>query len=173
MLHLVSDIGGSDVIVEAFGVILDHDFALALALILPLYELLLNVVVSERLHKRAELLLLVVPGGPSRVDEDGGRDDCSEYFGLLEFSLVDVEDDEEVEIDALVVIGGGGKLDGTEVDLSVDHLHLALPPDAYVDQRHPVRLLVFGVFLYSEDLGLCVGVGTYRLRGESRKSPVV
>lgn len=72
MLHLMSDIGGSDVIVEAFGVILDDDFTLALALVLPLDELLLDVIVSEGLHKGAELLLLVVPGGSSRVDEDGG-----------------------------------------------------------------------------------------------------
>lgn len=62
MLHLVPDIGGSDVIVEAFGVILDHDFALALALVLPLDELLLNVIVSEGLNKRTKLFLLVVPG---------------------------------------------------------------------------------------------------------------
>lgn len=62
MLDLVPDIGGSDVVVEALGVILDHDFALALALVLPLDELLLDVVVAEGLHEGAELLLLVVPG---------------------------------------------------------------------------------------------------------------
>lgn len=62
MLHLMSDIGGSDVIVEAFGVILDDDFTLTLALVLPLYELLLNVIVSKGLNKGTELFLLVIPG---------------------------------------------------------------------------------------------------------------
>jgi hypothetical protein len=154
VLDLVSDIGRSDVVVEAFGVVLDDDLALALALVLPLDELLLNVVVSEGLHEGAELLLLVVPGRPAGVHEDGGGYDGSEDLGLLELALVDVEDDEEVEVDALVVVGSGGEFDGAEVDLPVDHLHLALPADAHVNQRHPVRLLILRVFLHSEDLRL-------------------
>ena len=62
MFDFVPDIGGGDVVVEALGVILYDDFALALALVLPLYKLLLDVVVPERFHKRTEFLLLVVTG---------------------------------------------------------------------------------------------------------------
>lgn len=61
MLNFVSDIGGSDIVVESFGVVLNNYLALALAFVFPLYELLLNRVVPEGLHERTELLLLVVP----------------------------------------------------------------------------------------------------------------
>lgn len=62
MLDLVADIGGSDVVVEALWVVPYDDLALTLALVLPLYELFLDVVVSERLHERTEFLFLVVAG---------------------------------------------------------------------------------------------------------------
>lgn len=156
MLDLVPDIGGSDVVVEAFGIVLDDDFALALALVLPLDELLFYVIVAEGLNEGAELLLLVVAGRAAGVHEDGWADDRSEHLGLLELALVDVEDDEEVEVDALVIISGRRKFDCTKVHLPVDHLHLALPPDAHVDQRHPVGLFIFRVFFDCEDLGLRV-----------------
>jgi hypothetical protein len=51
MLNLVPNIGSSDVIVESLRVILDDDLTLALAFVLPLYEFLLNVIISKRLHK--------------------------------------------------------------------------------------------------------------------------
>lgn len=133
MFDLVADIGGSDVVVEAFWVVADDDFALTLALVLPLDELLLEGVVAEGLHEGAELLLLVVAGRTSRVDEDGGTDDGGQNLRLFELALVDVEDDEEVKVDALVIISGGRELDCTKIDLPVYHLHLALAPDAHVD----------------------------------------
>lgn len=163
MFDLVPDVGGGDVVVEPLGVVADDDLALALALVLPLYELLLDVVVPERLHEGAELLLLVVPGRAAGVYEDGGRDDGGEHFGLFELALVDVEHDEQVEVDALVVVGGRGELDRREIDLPVDHLHLALPSDPHVYQRHPVGLLVLRVFLDREDLGVEVARGEKKI----------
>lgn len=154
MFDLVPDVGRSDVVVEALRVILDDDLTLTLALVFPLDELLLDVVVAEGLDEGAELFLLVVAGGAAGVDEDGRADDCGEDLGLFELALVDVEDDEEVEVDALVIISGRRKFDCTKIDLPVDHLHLALPPDAHVDQRHPIRFLVLRVLLHREDLRL-------------------
>jgi hypothetical protein len=51
MLHLMPDVWSSDVVVETLRVILYHDLALTLAFILALYELLLDVVVTERFNK--------------------------------------------------------------------------------------------------------------------------
>lgn len=51
MLDLMSNIGCSDVVIEAFRVVLYHNLTLTLALVLPLYELLLNVVISKGLHE--------------------------------------------------------------------------------------------------------------------------
>lgn len=51
MLHLMPDIRRSDVVVKPLGIVLDHDFALTLAFVLPLYELLLDVVVAEWLDE--------------------------------------------------------------------------------------------------------------------------
>jgi hypothetical protein len=156
----MADIGCGDIVVKAFRVVLDDYLALALALILPLNELLLQVIIPKRLHKRTELLLLVVPCGPSRVHKNWRADDRGEHLGLFELSLVDVQHDEEVEVDALIVVGGRAELDGAEVDLAVDHLHLALPADAHVDQRHPIGLLVLSILLHREDLGLNRSKGT-------------
>ena len=71
MLDLMPDIGSSDIIVEPLRVILYDDFTLTLTLVLPLYELLLDVVVTERLHERTKFLLLVVTGRATGVHEDG------------------------------------------------------------------------------------------------------
>lgn len=60
MFDLVSDVRSSDVVVKTLGVVFDDYLALALALILSLYELLLKIIISERLHERTKLLLLVV-----------------------------------------------------------------------------------------------------------------
>lgn len=156
MLDLMSDIRRSDVVVKALGIVLDNDFALTLAFVLSLYEFLLDVIVTEWLYEGTELLLLVVAGGAPGVHEDGWADDRGQDFGFFEFSLVDVEDDEEVEVDALVIISGRRKFDCTKIHLPVDHLHLALPADAHIDQGHPVSFFIFGVFFDSEDLGLRV-----------------
>lgn len=51
MLDLVSDIRCSDVVIEALGIVLDHDLTLTLALVLSLYELFLDVVVTEWLNE--------------------------------------------------------------------------------------------------------------------------
>lgn len=173
MLDLVADVGSSDVVVKALGVVANHHLPLTLALVLPLYELLLNVVVTEGLHERTELLLLVVAGRTTRVHENRGTQHRRQDLGLLELPLVNVDHDEKVEIDALVVVGGRGELDCREVDLAVDHLHLALASDAHVEQSHPVCFVVLGVTLHSEYLGLSRVQSTYRFRGERRKSPVV
>ena len=65
VFDLVPDVGGSDVVVESLRVVLYDDLALALALVLPLYEFLLDVIVAEGLHEGTEFLLLVVAGGAS------------------------------------------------------------------------------------------------------------
>jgi len=70
MLDLVPDIGSSDIIVEPLRVVPYHNFTLTLTLVLPLYELLLDIVVTERLHERTKFLLLVVTRRPTRVHED-------------------------------------------------------------------------------------------------------
>ncbi len=62
VFDLVADVGGRDVVVEALWVVPYDDLALTLALVLPLYELFLDVVVSERLHEGTEFLFLVVAG---------------------------------------------------------------------------------------------------------------
>ena len=62
VLDLVTYIGSSDVIVEALGIVLYDYLTLTLALVLPLYELFLDVIVSEGLDKGTEFLLLVVTG---------------------------------------------------------------------------------------------------------------
>jgi hypothetical protein len=133
VLDLVADIGGGYVVVEALRVIADHDFALTLALVLPLDELLLDVIVAEWLHKRTEFLLLVVTRRTARVHEDRRRDDCSQHLRLFELALVDVQHYQQVEIYALVVVGSRRELNGAEVNLTIDHLHLTLPSDAHVD----------------------------------------
>lgn len=60
MFHLVSYVRSSDIVVEAFRVILYDYFALTFALIFPLDELLLDCIIAEGLHERAEFLLLVI-----------------------------------------------------------------------------------------------------------------
>lgn len=70
VLDLVPDIGSSDIIVEPLRVVPYHNFTLTLTLVLPLYELLLDIVVTERLHERTKFLLLVVTRRPTRVHED-------------------------------------------------------------------------------------------------------
>lgn len=74
MLHFMPDIWRSDVVVEAFRVVLDDYLALALAFILPFDKLLLNVIVPKRLHKGTEFLLLVVSSRAARIHEDRGTD---------------------------------------------------------------------------------------------------
>lgn len=173
MFDLVSNIGRCDIVVESFRVIANDDLAFAFTFILPLDELLLDVIVAEGLNKGTELLLLVVAGGAAGVHEDGRGNDRCQYLWLLELALVYVEHNQQVEVYALVVVSRRGKFYCAEVDLPVDHLHLALSPDTHIDQSHPVRLLVLRVFLHSEDLRLNRITVTYRLRGERRKSPVV
>lgn len=91
VLHLVPDVGSSYVVVEAFRVIFYHDFALTLALIFSLYELLLEIIISERLHEGTKLFLLVVSGRPARIHKNGGTDDCGQYLWFLKLPLVYVE----------------------------------------------------------------------------------
>jgi hypothetical protein len=51
MLDLVANVGSSDVVVKPLRVIPYHNLTLTLTFILPLYELLLDVVVTEWLHE--------------------------------------------------------------------------------------------------------------------------
>lgn len=62
MLDFVPDVRGCYVVVEALWVVLYEDLVLTLAFVLSLYELLINVVVSERLDEGTEFLLLIVSG---------------------------------------------------------------------------------------------------------------
>ena len=133
MFDFVSDIWGSDVVVETLGVVTDYDLRLTFTFVLTFYELFLNGIVAERLHERTELFLLVVPGRTSRIHEDGRTQDGCQDLRLLELALVDVEDDQQIEVDALVVVSRRAEFYSAEVNLPVDHLHLALPSDAHVD----------------------------------------
>ena len=74
MLDFVPDVRGCYVVVEAFWVVLYEDLVLTLAFVLSLYELLINVVVSERLDKGTEFFLLIVSGRSSRIHKDGWTD---------------------------------------------------------------------------------------------------
>lgn len=65
VLDLMANVRCSYVVVKPLGVVSNNNLALALALILALNELLLNVVVAERLNERAELFLLVVTRRPT------------------------------------------------------------------------------------------------------------
>ena len=60
MFYFVSDVRSSDVVVKTLRVIFYYDFALAFALILSLYELLFQIIIGERLHKRTKLFLLII-----------------------------------------------------------------------------------------------------------------
>jgi hypothetical protein len=93
MLHLVPDVRRSYVVIESLRVVLDNDLAFALALVLPLDELFLNVIVSEGLNKRTELLLLVVACRPPRVHEDRRTNHCRKHLRFLELALVYVKHD--------------------------------------------------------------------------------
>jgi len=62
VLDFVPDVGSSDIVVKALGVIFNHDFALTLAFVLAFYELFLKIVVGEGLYEGTELFLLVVSG---------------------------------------------------------------------------------------------------------------
>lgn len=106
MFDLMSYVWCCDIVVEALGIVLYHDLALTLALVFSFYELFLDVVVAEGFDEGTELFLLVIAGRAARVHEDGRADDGSQDLGFFELSLVDVEDDEEVEVDALVIISG-------------------------------------------------------------------
>ena len=160
MLDLMPYVWSRDVVVKALWVIFYDNLALALAFVFPLDELLLQIFVGERLDERAEFFLLVVSSRPAGVHKNGGTEHCGQDLGFLKFSLVDVEHDEQVEVDTLVVVGGGAEFDGAEVDLPVDHLHLALTADTHVYQRHTVSLFILSVLLDCEDLGLSGKVGT-------------
>lgn len=154
MFDLVSDVGSSDVVVKAFRIILNHNLTLALAFVLPLDKLLFQIIVGEWLYKRTELFLLVVSGRSPGVHEDGRTEDCGQYLWFLKLTLVDVENDEQVEVNAFVIVSCGAEFDGTEVNLTIDHLHLALPPDSHINESHPVSFLVLCVLFDSENLSL-------------------
>lgn len=61
MFNFMSNIGSSNIIVKSLRVVLNYDLTLTLTLILPLYELFLNVFISKRLNKRAKLFFLIIP----------------------------------------------------------------------------------------------------------------
>ena len=112
MFDFVADVGGGDVVVEALGVVFDDDFAFALALVFPLYKLLFDGVVPERLHERTELLLLVVSSRTSRVHEYRRTYHCRKHFRFLELPLVDVKHNQQVKVHSFVVVGRRAKLYG-------------------------------------------------------------
>ena len=60
MFDLVSDVRGSDVVVEALWIILDYNFTLAFTFVFSFDKLFLNVIIAKRLDERTEFLLLVV-----------------------------------------------------------------------------------------------------------------
>lgn len=105
MFDLVTNIRSGDVVVEALWIILDDDLALAFALVFPLYELFFNGVVAKRLHKRTELLLLIVTSRSTRVHKNRRTYYGGQNFRLFELPFIDVEHYQQVKVDPFVVVG--------------------------------------------------------------------
>ena len=154
MLDLMPDVGCGNVVIKAVGVVAYEELGLTLALVLPLDKLLLQIIVGEGLHKGAELFLLVVAGRPPGIHEDGRTDDCGQHFRPLRLPLADVQHDQQVEVYPFVVVRGRAEFYSAEVDLSVHHLHLALPSDPHIHQGRPLTFLVFAVLFDCENLSL-------------------
>lgn len=104
MFYFVPNIGGSDIIVEALGIVFYYYLALTFAFVFPLNEFLFDRIVTERLYERTEFLLLVVSCRSTRVHEDRRADDCCQNLRLFELSLVDVKHDKQVKIDPFVIV---------------------------------------------------------------------
>ena len=70
MFDFVSDVGCSNVVVKALGVIPDDYLILTLTFVLSLYELLFQSLVSKGFNEGTKFFLLIVTGGPSRVNKN-------------------------------------------------------------------------------------------------------
>lgn len=150
----MSDIGSCDVVVKTLRIVFDYYFTLTLALILSFYELLLKIIISKRLHKRAKLFLMVIASRSTWIYKNGRANHCSQTFWFLKLPLIYVEHNKQVEVYAFIVVGGWAEFDSTEVDLSIDHLHLALSPNAHIDEGHPISFFILCVLLDCKNLSL-------------------
>lgn len=90
MFDLVPNIRSGNVVVEALWIVLNNDLALAFTLVFPLYELFFNGVVTKRLHKRTELLLLIVTSRSTRVHKNWRTYYGGQNFRLFELPFIDV-----------------------------------------------------------------------------------
>lgn len=134
MLHFVSDIWSCQIVVKTLRVVLYLNLLLCPTFVLPLNELFVELVSRKGLNKRVKLLFLVVPGRSSRVYKYFGANDCSKDLGFFGLVLLYVNDDEQMKVLAFIVVGRRRKFHGAEVDLTIDHLHFAIAPDAHIEQ---------------------------------------
>lgn len=94
MLDLVSDIWGSQVIIEAFGVVLDDDFAFSLALVLSFDVLFFDVFVKKGFDEGVKLFLLVIACRAAGVYKNTRTHDSCENLGFLITVFIDIKNDE-------------------------------------------------------------------------------
>lgn len=154
MLNFVPDIGSSQVIVKSFRVIFNLNFLFHPCFIFPLNKLLFKLVRRKGLNEAIKFLLLVVSGRSARVDEYFRTQDSCEDFRLISLIFLDVDDDEKVEVLALIVVGSGRKLHGAEVNLAINHLHFRLAANAHIQEGKFIISFIVSIFLDSEELGL-------------------
>ena len=107
MLHLVSDVRSRQIIIKSFRVVVYHYFLLDLALILPLYELLLELIDCEGLDKGIEFFFLVIPRRPPRIDENLWTNDSCQNFRFFPVPLMNVNHNQQMEVVALVIVSCG------------------------------------------------------------------
>jgi hypothetical protein len=100
VLHFVPDIGGCQVAEQPFEIIVNFDFVLVFAPVLPFDEIFVQIVDEEGFNEGRVLLLLVVPGGLPGIDENGWRQRGGEDLGLLSIIEVNVEEEEQIKLDA-------------------------------------------------------------------------
>lgn len=128
----MSDVGGSQIVVETFRIILDFNFLLSSTFIFSFNELFLQLVGWEGLHKRIEFFLLVVSSRSPRIHKNLRADHSCQNLRFLGLILLNVDNNEEVKVLTLIIVGSGGELHCTEVNLSINHFHFTFAPDANI-----------------------------------------
>ncbi len=141
MLDFVADVRSGQVVVEAEEVVVNLDFVLVVLLfVLSLDVDLFDETGQEEVGVEGDFAVLqgvLLPGRLARVDENRGTDDAVEYLGnalLVIFVIDEVEDDKEVELDAFVVVGGAGELEGGEEGVAGVDRHFRHSLQSHVHQ---------------------------------------
>ena len=104
VLDLVSDVGGSQVVEESLDVIANFYFHFWLCFCLPLCKVFDEELGLEKLNKRHEFFLLIVPSRLSRIYKNGGTHEWAEYWIKRSFLNFFLDDNKEVEFDTLVIV---------------------------------------------------------------------